>query len=84
MNKGIRMNSYEKIGLFVDEYDGLFESVKDNKIDTLRDLLISKVEWSDQAASHLLQMVKDNGAFILRNALAISLALGIEDGELGF
>ena len=71
-------------GSLIDEYDGLFEKVKDDQIDTLRDLLVSNADWSDQAASYLLQLVKDNGSFILRNALSISLALGIEDGELGF
>jgi hypothetical protein len=78
------MNSYANIGLLVDEYDGLFANAKDDRLENLKDLLVSNAEWSDQAASHLLQLVKDNGAFILRNALAISLALEIEDGELGF
>ena len=78
------MTQHEEFGSLVYEYDVLFANAKDDKIDTLRDLLVSNAEWSDQAASHLLQLVKDNGAFILRNALALSLALGIEDGELGF
>ena len=78
------MTHHEDIGSLIDEYDNLFTKAKDDKIDTIRDLLISNAEWTDKAASHLLQLVKDNGAFILRNALAISLALGIEDGELGF
>jgi hypothetical protein len=29
-------------------------------------------------------LARDYGSFMLRNALAISLALDIEDGELGF
>ena len=36
------------------------------------------------ALSHLLGLASAYGSFMLRNALAISLALGIEDGELGF
>ena len=78
------MTHHKALESLIDEYDGLFEKAKDNQIDTLRNLLVSNAEWSDQAASHLLQLAKDNGAFILRNALAISLALEIEDGELGF
>ena len=82
--KSLIMTSNENIGFLVDEYDGLFVKVKDDSIDSYRDLLVSGADWSDQAASHLLQLVKNNGAFILRNALAISMALGIEDGDLGF
>ena len=82
--KSLMMTSNENIGFLVDEYDGLFAKVKDDSIDSYRELLVSGGDWSDQAASHLLQLVKNNGAFILRNALAISMALGIEDGDLGF
>ena len=70
--KSLMMTSNENIGFLVDEYDGLFAKVKDDSIDSYRELLVSGGDWSDQAASHL------------RNALAISMALGIEDGDLGF
>ena len=81
--KSLKMTSNEIIGFLVDEYDGLFAKAKDGSIDSYRDLLVSGADWSDQAASYLLQLVKNNGTFILRNALAISLSLGIEDGDLG-
>jgi len=50
----------------------------------LRNVLIHDCEWSPEAAGHLLRLAKDYGSFMLRNALALSLVLEIEDGELGF
>ncbi len=50
----------------------------------LEKLLVRDSEWTPSAAEHLLRLANDYGAFMLRNALALSLVLGIEDGELGF
>lgn len=50
----------------------------------IKDLLVSKGEWTPGAAEHLLDLATDYGSFMLRNALALSLALQIEDGGLGF
>ncbi len=41
-------------------------------------------EWTDAAASHLVALARNYGSFMLRNALALAVAAGIEDGELGF
>ena len=54
------------------------------KPDTIEDVLVQHGEWSPGAAAHLLNLVNNYGSFMLRNALAISLVLGVEDGELGF
>lgn len=53
----------------------------DNEI---KELLISEGDWSPSAAEHLLDLATRYGSFMLRNALALSIALKIEDGELGF
>ena len=50
----------------------------------IKELLISKGDWSPSAAEHLLDLATRYGSFMLRNALALSIALKIEDGELGF
>jgi hypothetical protein len=50
----------------------------------IKELLVSKGEWSSEASEHLLDLATVYGSFMLRNALALSLALQIEDGELGF
>ena len=46
--------------------------------------MIREADWTADAAQHLVQLAHDYGSFMLRNAAAISIALDIEDGELGF
>ena len=74
----------EDVSALVEEYRTLFEDSSGGLSDFLEDTMIRQAEWSPQAASHLLQLARVYGSFMLRNALAISLALEIEDGELGF
>ena len=47
-------------------------------------ILSCEGDWSEEAASDLLRLARKYGSFMLRNALAISVALEIEDGELGY
>ena len=54
------------------------------RLDSLEGALIREGDWSPQAATHLLKLSKLYGSFMLRNALAISLVLEVEDGELAF
>ncbi len=46
--------------------------------------LVHTGEWTERAAAHLVDLVRNYGTFMLRNALALAAAAGIEDGELGF
>jgi len=41
-------------------------------------------DWSERGADEIARLATDYGAFMLRNALAIALVLGREDGEIGF
>jgi hypothetical protein len=41
-------------------------------------------DWSASGANELLKLVDKYGAFVLRNALAIVIVLGKEDGSEGF
>lgn len=41
-------------------------------------------DWSVTGASEILRLVDKYGAFVLRNALAIAVVLGKEDGSEGF
>ena len=50
----------------------------------LRGGLAETAEWTDFAAAHLVDLVSNYGSFMLRNALALAVAAGIEDGEMGF
>jgi len=78
------MSTPENVAGLVDEYRTLFDGLTRNGRDSLLNVLTHEAEWTPEAASHLLLLARGYGSFMLRNALAISLALGIEDGELGF
>ena len=68
----------------VDEYRALFDGLDCGDSELLGQRLIGDAEWTPQAAEHLLQLANNYGSFMLRNALAIALALKVEDGGLGF
>ena len=76
------MNTPDNVGLLVEEYRVILENT--DSLDSLEGALIREGDWSAQAATHLLKLTKLYGSFMLRNALAISLVLEVEDGELGF
>ena len=72
------------VSALVDEYCSLFNDVRSDTVDSLQHVLTYEAEWTPEATEHLLGLATTYGSFMLRNALAISLVLGIEDGELGF
>lgn len=78
------MNAAQNVADLVEEYDTLFQEVRGRSTDSLERKLVRDAEWTPEAAAHLLRLARNYGSFMLRNALAISLALDIEDGELGF
>lgn len=85
------MTTPENVGPLVEEYRSLLQdSVKKetgysrDDVEKIRRLLVHEGEWTSLAAEHLVAMANNYGSFMLRNALALSLALAIEDGELGF
>lgn len=51
---------------------------------SVRSGLIKMGEWTPEAADALIGLAQDYGAFMLRNALALAVALNIEDGSLGY
>ncbi len=84
------MTAPENVELLVEEYRSLLHEALEEKSDFsgnddhIRNMLERDGDWTPQAAEHLLAMANNYGSFMLRNALALSLVLGIEDGELGF
>ena len=40
-------------------------------------------DWTQEGARVIVTLANEYGAFMLRNALALALALGKEDGDLG-
>jgi len=75
------MNTDENVSYLVKEYSDLLIRKGDS---FSMDRLVAKHDWSPAAAEHLLWLVNKYGSFMLRNAFALSIALGIDDGELGF
>jgi hypothetical protein len=45
--------------------------------------LLASADWTRSGARDLVKLVNEYGAFILRNALAIAVVLGKEDGTRG-
>ncbi len=85
------MNSVNEIEGLTEEYRALLALSKNdisagskNTIEDIRKRLVKDGEWSHRASEHLIDLAINYGSFMLRNALAISLALEFEDGELGF
>jgi len=46
--------------------------------------LVAGADWTPQAAERLTELAVGYGSFMLRNALALAIALGHEDGALGY
>jgi len=78
------MYTPENVSGLVEEYRALFGDTDTHSSDRLQDILTHEAEWTEEGAAQLLQLANAYGSFMLRNALAISLVLEIEDGELGF
>ena len=45
--------------------------------------LCEQHDWTPEGAGTILALANDYGAFVLRNALALAIALDKEDGDLG-
>ena len=43
--------------------------------------LVSEADWTHRAAEHLVELVETYGSFVLRNATALAIVLGKEDGS---
>jgi hypothetical protein len=69
------------------EYEAYVAETTDenNEIDwdKLVDLLCTRGEWTRQGAEALIELARNYGSFILKNALALAVVANIEDGELG-
>ena len=83
--------AYDTMNLTIQEYTAVFPKSKgkyatEQLIDWTRieAKLQNEMEWTQEGAAHVVALARDYGAFVLRNALALALSLGIEDGEFGY
>ena len=82
------MTEIELLRSTVHEYRGLLASseVDGTGIVDLNRLLrhLSQAhDWTEEGGRVIVALANEYGAFILRNALALALALGKEDGQQG-
>jgi len=78
------MVTMENVTVLVDEYRSVFATHSAEDSESLCRVLEESGEWTPRASKHLIELARNYGSFMLRNALAVSLALAIEDGDLGF
>jgi len=72
----------------VEEYQDLFfsrmgEGEKEIDWAIVQKILEDEAAWTIIGAQQIIKLIRDYGAFILRNAYALSIVLGCEDGEQG-
>lgn len=83
------MNENQLLRSAISEYESLLVHMADISTQSLHsERLIRELrrthDWTDGGARAVVSLANDYGAFMLRNALALAIALGKEDGELGF
>lgn len=75
--------------MLVDEYQTLVtETGTLNKnyrpggdLEKVKRWLIAHGEWTPRAAAEVVDLIETYGAFVLRNAAALAIALDVEDGR---
>jgi hypothetical protein len=82
------MRSDADVTALVDEYKTLADEVgiegdgsKESAL--LLRKLVQDGQWTQSAAEALARVATEYGTFFLRNALALAIALDVEDGSLG-
>jgi hypothetical protein len=84
------MREAEYVDLLINEYGAVLgekslkDSVDENDESRILEKLSVSADWSASGARELLKLADKYGAFMLRNALAIAVVLGKEDGSEGF
>ncbi len=83
------MENQADVTYLVEEYRLIFgeslpSAIREADDTKIEQVLVREGDWSSHAAIHLVSLASRYGSFVLRNALAVALALEIEDGELGF
>ena len=67
-----------------DEYAAIVASLSDPDDESeLVGALVAKADWTTKRARDVFRLSQEYGTSILRNALALAEAMGVEDGESG-
>lgn len=83
---GNNMKEGKNVELLISEYSVLINNPLKDKANqkvkrTIIKKLVKSADWTENGADKLLMLVNDYGAFMLRNALALAVVLGQEDGD---
>ena len=83
------MNERQLLKSTVSEYESLIHSLEQNGGDQLNvgcliDHLSHSYDWTRRGAEEIVWLANAYGAFMLRNALALAIALEKEDGDLHY
>ena len=83
------MSETELLESAISEYRGLLVSAKGDEVEQLdTDRLVQDLssahDWTEKGARVIVSLANEYGAFMLRNALALAVALDREDGDLSF
>lgn len=66
------------------EYKGIMGALDHDATDEqIVGALIAHAEWTERGGREVLHLARQHGTSVLRNALALAKAMGIEDGNGG-
>ena len=74
----------DQIESLISEYQSTVEHCSTHDHNNLARALAQDHEWSDEGARAIIDLANNYGSFMLKNALALSIALEKEDGDLGY
>jgi len=89
LNGGLPMCEDKLLRSAVSEYKCILMSPYNKRLKPLQtDRIVHELcrahDWTDSGARAVVSLADNYGVFMLRNALALAIALGKEDGKLGF
>ena len=73
----------DQIESLISEYQSTVEHFSKHDNENLAQALAQDHDWSDEGARAIIDLANNYGSFMLKNALALSIVLGKEDGDLG-
>ena len=66
------------------EYEAIITDLRNDATDEqIIHALIGQSAWTEQGARTVVKLARQYGVFVLRNALALGTAMGLEDGDAG-
>jgi len=74
----------DQIESLISEYQSTVEHFSKHDNENLAQALTQDHDWSEEGARAIIDLANNYGSFMLKNALALSIVLGKEDGDLGY